>query len=95
MQRLKTIYPEYEDAVDFYAVGFSESLETLDKHNRRQGYPWPVAVGQGRMIRDLNVTYQSTKIAFDADGVVIYRHGFGDGDADRWRQVFEQLAASR
>ena len=47
------------------------------------------------MLRDLNVLVQSTKVAFDGNGVQTYRDGFGGGGPDEWRGVFEQLAASR
>ena len=48
----------------------------------------------GTMLRDLQVLVQSTKIAVDSQGVVIYRDGYGQGNEDTWRQVFRDLAAS-
>ncbi len=97
MRRLKDIYPEYADAVDFYAIGtFSkriESLETLESYRQKQGHPWPVAnPTDAAILQDLGVTVQSTKIAFDGNGVITYRDGFGDGDPEAWRQVFAELA---
>ncbi len=96
MQRLKSIYPEYAGQVAFYAVGSdpTESIATLESYGQRQEYPWPVAVAAGTALRDLQVQTQSTKVAFDAQGVIIYRDGYGQGGADRWRQVFQDLAAS-
>lgn len=93
---MKDIYPEYADGVDFYAVGtFSkriESLETLEDYRQRQGHPWPVAnPAEAAVLQNLGVTVQSTKIAFDGNGVIIYRDGFGGGDPQTWRQVFDQL----
>ena len=35
---------------------------------------------------------QSTKIAIDADGVIIYRAGFANDGADRCLMVFQELA---
>ena len=97
MRRLKDIYPEYAEAVDFYAIGtFSkriESLETLESYRQKQGHPWPVAnPTDGAILQTLGVTVQSTKIAFDGNGVITYRDGFGDGDPEVWRQVFADLA---
>ena len=35
--------------------------------------------------------YEGIKIAFDGDGIIVYRDGYGAGDEDRWRDVFEKL----
>ncbi len=96
MQRLKGIYPEYAGRVAFYAIGSdpTEGIAALESYRQRQGHPWPVAEAVGATLRDLRVQTQSTKVAFDAQGVIIYRDGYGKGDADRWRQVFQELAAS-
>ena len=97
MRRLKDIYPEYAAAVDFYAIGtFSkriESLDTLENYRERQGHPWPVAnPADAAILQNLGVTVQSTKIAFDGNGVITYRDGFGGGDPAVWRQVLADLA---
>ena len=39
----------------------------------------------------LDVTVQSTKIAIDADGVIVYRVGYGKGTGKDWISVFEKL----
>ena len=97
MRRFKDIYPDYADRVAFYAVGSdpTEDLQRLESYREQQGYPWPVAEPVGTMLRDLRVLQQSTKIALDSRGVIIYREGYGRGDPDTWRQVFQELAASR
>ena len=94
---MKQVYPQYADRVAFYAVGTdpSERLETLEAFRTNQEYPWPVAVGQGNMLRDLNILVQSSKVAFDSHGVIVYRDGYGRGGPDEWRQAFEELAASQ
>jgi hypothetical protein len=51
-----------------------------------------VAEAAGSTLRDLKVQVQSTKMAFDGQGVVVYRDGYAQGDPDRWREVFQQLA---
>ncbi len=94
---MKEVYPEYAEQVNFYAVGtFSkaiESIEKLERYRQQRGHPWPVAnPASNQVLADLNVTIQSTKIAFDSRGVITYRDGFGNGDPAVWRQVFMELA---
>lgn len=92
---MKELYPQYQDAVAFYSVSVdpSETIEELQAYRQQQGYPWPVATAGPRMLADLNVRVQSTKLAFGRDGVITYRDGYGKGNDERWRQVFEELAA--
>ena len=91
---MKTVYPEFAEEVNFYAVGYdpSEDLSKLDSFAQSNGYPWPVAVAQGNIVRDLNVAQQSYKVAFDGQGVQVYRAPYGDADSDEWRAVFTELA---
>ena len=92
---MKEVHPDYADQVVLYGVGASpvDSLDGLESFRQREGHPWPVAAPEGSMLRDLNVVIRSTKIAFDADGIITYRATFGDADPDEWRQVFEELAS--
>jgi hypothetical protein len=96
LRRLKEIYPDYSDAVAFYAVGTdpSESLEDMERYREQQGYPWPVAEADRSVLSGFSVFSQSTKVAFDGDGIIVYRDGYGAGDEETWRAVFEELAAS-
>lgn len=94
---MKTIYPEYSGQVNFYAIAVSknfDNLERLENYRERNGHPWPVAniADEQSALAELNVAYQSTKIAFDSRGIIIYRDGFGGGGTDTWRQVFTELA---
>ena len=45
-----------------------------------------------RTLADFNITRHSTTIAFDSDGVIANRGEMGQGDEDKWRQVFMELA---
>ena len=96
---MKEIYPEFAEQVNFYAVGtFIKAVEDVDRlenHRQRNGFPWPVAnpVNEREALANLNVASQSTKIAFDSRGVIVYRDGFGGGDVDVWKQVFSDLAS--
>ncbi len=92
---MKDIYPEFTEDVDFYAIGQSqfESIEKLESYAQKEGYPWPVAEIDAGILQDLKILQQSTKIAFDHKGVIAYRAGYADGGAEKWRQVFADLAA--
>ena len=93
---MKDIYPQYAGDVAFYAVGVHpgivEDIDTLEHYRQERGHPWPVATAPSRVMADLGVTIQSTKIAFDAAGTIIYREGMGLGDDETWHQIFQQLA---
>ena len=91
---MKDIYPEYADNVAFFAVGTdpSESLAQLEEFSESEGYPWPVVEVDRSVISDFRVLVQSTKVAFDGDGIIVYRDGYAGGDEDTWRDVFERLS---
>ena len=90
---MKGLWPEYADRIDFYAIGQSpfESLEKLESYGQKEGYPWPVAEIDLKILKNLKVLQQSTKIALDQQGVITYRAGYADGGVDKWRQVFDEL----
>ena len=93
MRRLKDLYPEFADKVDFYAISQSE-VETIDQLERdriEQGYPWPIAKINRDVLKNLKVLQQSTKIAVDHQGVISYRAGYGEGGIDKWQEVFFDL----
>ena len=91
---MKEVYPEFADQVDFYAVGQdpSESLKKMERYRQEQGYPWPVAETETSTLKRLRVLQSSTKLAVDDRGVISYRAIHGEGDPEKWRQVFLQLA---
>lgn len=92
---MKDVYPEFADQVNFYAVGQdpSESLELMESYRKQQGYPWPIAKTEPQTLSTLRVLQQSTKIAVDANGIIIYRETHG-GNPKEWKSVFEGLIAS-
>ncbi len=94
MRSLTEVYPPFKDQVELYAVAFNESLSDLQNYQNDSGHVGTVARSAGNMIRDFRVTQQSTKVAIDANGVIIYRAGFGGGSASEWTTVFQQLANS-
>ena len=87
------IYPEFADQVEFYAIGQdpTETLGDLERTRKARGYTWPIAEPIDSMLMDLRVLQESTKIAFDSDGVVVYRRG-GGGGISAWPGVFRKLA---
>lgn len=95
MRSLKDIWPEYADTVDFYAINVdpSDSLEDLENFGKNQGYPWPMADSDSEVLFKLHVTNQSTKVAFGADGIIVYREKMGGGGPDIWRGIFEELSS--
>ena len=96
MQRLKTIYPQYAEDVDFYAVGVfpGDDIAPFVEFAKNRGYPWPVAIPEGELLESLYVTIQSTKIAINRDGLITHRAGMGKGSPEIWREVFSDLASS-
>jgi|TARA_B100001971_G_scaffold85267_1_gene78816 hypothetical protein len=82
--------------VAFYAVGTDpvESYEKLAAYRDKQGYPWPIAQAGDGMLSKFRVLQQSTKIAFNGRGTVVYRDLFGMGSDERWRELFDELWSS-
>ena len=92
---MKDVYPEFADDVAVYAVGQdpTETVAMMEQYRVQQGYPWPVAETPPKTLQDLRVLQQSTKLAFDSQGIVTYRAGHGDGDPAIWKKVFQDLEA--
>lgn len=97
MRRLKEIYPAYADRVGVLAVSYDPSAtpEEVVAELGAADWQWPAGQAVGTMTRDYRIIISSIKVAFDSRGVIIYRGGFGEGSDDDWRQVFQNLAASR
>ena len=96
---MKEIYPQYADDVDFYAIGVHpkivEDINTLEEYRAERNQPWPVATAPSEVMAELGVTIQSTKIAFDSQGTIIYREGMGQGSDEEWHRVFTELSQSQ
>ena len=95
LSQLKDVYPEFASELDFIAIGQdpTERLSDLVEYRDRHGHPWPVALPGRRMLADLRITSQSYKIAFDSEGVIVYRAGYGGGDVETWKAVMAELAS--
>ena len=92
---MKEIYPEYADEVAFYGIGVDpgESIELLEAYSDSQGYPWPMAIPNQDMLRKFKIQVQSSKVALDRNGVIVYRDGYAQGSDETWRSVFDEIAA--
>ena len=91
---LKDVYPEYQDSVDFYAVNIDlgEDLSSLVRFRDGQDHPWPVAQAPAGMLPEYNIQQQSTKVAIDRNGVIVFREGFGVEPAETWHELFRELS---
>ena len=96
MRSLKDVYPEFANGLDFYAVNIdpTDDMARLEEFGKNQEYPWPIANSDKNTLSSLDVTYQSTKVAIDGNGIIIYRERMGGGDTDTWREVFEKLSGA-
>ncbi len=92
---MKEVHPEYADKVDFYLVGTDrgEGKERLESYRDDQGYPWPIGLTERDTLADLRVLTQSTKIAFDENGIITYRDGYGRGNPETWGKIFSELSS--
>ncbi len=91
---LKDVYPEYQESVDFYALGIdpTEGLSALVRFRDGQDHPWPVAKAPAAMLPQYNVLQQSTKVAIDSNGVIVFREGYGVEDTETWVRLFRELS---
>ena len=94
MRRLKQDYPEYADSVHLYAIGqdMTEGVGRLEDYRAREELPFPVAEVNNGVLRSLEIIRQSTKVAVDHNGVIVYRAGLGEGESE-WSKVFSDLAS--
>ncbi len=82
--------------MDFYAVNIdpSDSFDKLEDFKRDQGYPWPLTHSDRDTLLRLKRDSTVTKIAFDSEGVIVYRERMGGGDAETWRELFQELSGT-
>ena len=94
MRRLKEIHPPFAESVPLYLIGAdpSEDLEFLERYRQKNEYPWPISTPNSKMLANLRIISQSSKVAVDGDGIIRYRDGYGRG-RDSWENVFMELAS--
>ena len=78
-------------------MGFdpTETLTELEAYRDRNNFVYQAAVPASRVVPDFRVTVQSTKVAMDGSGIIVYRGGKGSGGEAAWRKVFADLAAGQ
>ena len=83
--------------MDFYGVGYdaTETIDELEAYRIRNEFVYQAAVPVGRVITTFNVRSQSSKMAIDGNGIIVYRGGKGAGSDGEWRKVLADLAAGQ
>ena len=90
---MKDIQPRFASKVAFFAVDVGNWQDwKLHAFGQEQDYPWPVGQAGRETLKTLDVIVQSTKIAINADGVIVYKAGYGKGTNEQWLSVFKILA---
>ena len=74
-------------------IGSGFGNEQLESFVAEQDYDVIVGIADSQILNLLDVKIQSTKIAIDSEGKVIYREGYGKGDKDEFRDVFSKLSS--
>ena len=89
------IQPRFVEDAIFIAVDIGDGVDLgeLNAFSQKQGYPWAVGRTNRETLKSLDVTVQSTKIAIDADGVIVYRAGYGEGTSEEWTGVFRDMVS--
>ncbi len=78
-------------------MGFdpTETLDELEAYRQRNEFVYQTAVPASRVVPDFGITVQSSKVAMNGGGIIVYRAGKGGGNEATWRQVFADLAAGQ
>lgn len=79
---------EFSDAV---ALRINNQSDQIITYVDSSDSDWNVAVPIGQMLADFKVRSQSTKIAIDKSGIIVYRDGYGKGDEWLWETIFDKL----
>ena len=74
-------------------IDVGANLEELRMFANDQDYPWEIGISSRGLLEELGILTQSTKVAIDRDGIVIYRKGFAEGNIEEWISVFERLSS--
>ena len=90
---MKDIHPEFAGQVLMVAVDIGHETQSteLRAFAETEDYPWQVGQADFHVLKAFEVTVQSTKIAINASGSIIYRASFGQGTNKEWREVFGSM----
>ena len=94
---MKQVQPKYAKEVIFVAVdiGYEGDLKELDAFAKQNDYPWLVGLANRTTLETFNVKIQSTKIAINKGGLIVYRAGYGKGSKEEWISVFKNLVGGQ
>lgn len=70
------------------------SIEQIVTYGKKEEYPWRMAKPLDDMLSKLKVISESTKIAIDAKGYIIYRESYGGGNLVEYEEILSLLTAS-
>ena len=68
--------------------------EEVSDYGQRIGLTMPIAFMGALMPSDFKIKRQSTKVALDLNGIVVYRGGYGSGSLAEYEKILADLAAS-
>lgn len=93
---LKKLLLDSEGAVSVVAVGFgsSQTVRELNKQKEKHNYPGVFVEGSEGMAQLFGVRTQSTKFGISADGVIVFKKGYGIATDTEWRTRLRALADS-
>ena len=74
-------------------IGSGFGNEALESFVTEQSYNGIVGIADRGILKLLDVKIQSTKIAIDSEGAIIYREGYGKGGKDEFIDVFSKLSS--
>ena len=71
----------------------SEGEKHIASFHEDNGFTWTTSPGDPAMTVEYGIQAQSSKVALDHNGVIVYKSGYGSTEEARWRQLFDELAA--
>ncbi len=88
----KKVYPEFQDKIGFVymSLDLGEDESIVKNYKAKKGYPWDLAIGDQKVLKDYNAVTTTTKYAINKDGVIIYK-GYGVFEEKDWRNLFLAL----
>jgi len=72
-------------------IGYNSSLTELKNFSQSENYKWKVGKASADMLKAFGVTIQSTKIAIDRTGTIVYREGYGKGTPEDWLSIIKDM----
>lgn len=89
LTKLKTIYPQYQDKVNFVVVDVDveENSSIIANEVNSRGYPGIYTLPNVPMLQAYKIYETSTKYSLSRNGTILYS-GAGEITPDQWLQIF-------